>query len=369
MFSNKTECKNTGKYNFRISSHFRDSQDHSKSFSCGNQKRQGQQSVQEKFKAGKSINLPPVDTTSQSSKSCMAVDLLQLAKTFSKRNEMKNGIRRPSKCSGVSEDILGQRSERDGAQNKNRFWNSICSAPDVSFKQKRNGVQSAARDQSSTSHHLQLEDGSNAFASSWPMAPTHTSNKQSSFLPKIAAFPCNKGQRRRTNKETEEQKIFTKPAVPKDNADTIRGDFAKFNQSRSFRMRQMPIHTPKQEPLKTNCLQPKEGNHQEIDTANNQPNRNQENQNITKDKQPSLEVAKHKLVDRLMPRTTESTDSELTNVTEESLSDDFHGANQPDYEDDYMDELDRKCIKWLEDVARERLQNPDKVFLPHLLMS
>ena len=42
--------------------------------------------------------------------------------------------------------------------------------------------------------------------------------------------------------------------------------------------------------------------------------------------------------------------------------------NEDTYEEALLDEIDLKCIKWLEDVTRERTQNPDKIFLPHLLM-
>ena len=32
-------------------------------------------------------------------------------------------------------------------------------------------------------------------------------------------------------------------------------------------------------------------------------------------------------------------------------------------------ELNKKCLKWLEGVAKERLQNPDQIILPHLFIT
>ena len=68
------------------------------------------------------------------------------------------------------------------------------------------------------------------------------------------------------------------------------------------------------------------------------------------------------------PEANSSTGSDLTNVTKEIVmkQDDekrtnFRISNGPSVD------INRKCMQWLEDVAKERLENPDKLFLPHLL--
>jgi len=69
-----------------------------------------------------------------------------------------------------------------------------------------------------------------------------------------------------------------------------------------------------------------------------------------------------------------SEESSLTHVTEEIVEDigENNATNSvfriPLNQQESL-ELNKKCIKWLEDVARERLQNPDQIFLPHLLIT
>jgi len=58
-------------------------------------------------------------------------------------------------------------------------------------------------------------------------------------------------------------------------------------------------------------------------------------------------------------------------VTAESLRAhaDLEELPRCEQEEEEKKALDQKCIKWLAGVAKERTENPEKVFLPHLLMS
>ena len=71
---------------------------------------------------------------------------------------------------------------------------------------------------------------------------------------------------------------------------------------------------------------------------------------------------------------TSSRESSFTHVTEEIVENNpvnkasSNGFRIPLHQQESI-ELNNKCIKWLEGVARERLQNPDQIFLPHLLIT
>ena len=83
---------------------------------------------------------------------------------------------------------------------------------------------------------------------------------------------------------------------------------------------------------------------------------------------------------RLKPKSSDSESCDLTHVTTGEIAEnnEENDASRPEVDatnafrirlQEESMEINKKCMKWLEGVAKERLQNPDQIFLPHLLIS
>ena len=71
---------------------------------------------------------------------------------------------------------------------------------------------------------------------------------------------------------------------------------------------------------------------------------------------------------QMSPDTTGSPQSDFTNVTKEVVMQLEDQASLQIYHYHEIIDTNKKCVKWLQDVAKERSENPDKIFLPHLLI-
>jgi len=180
-----------------------------------------------------------------------------------------------------------------------------------------------------------------SFSKSWPRLDRRDDGPQT--LPKIPSVTSSTRHRSMD--------------ASKASSGSISNDIAKFNKSRAFRLRNQKasekVIKPRQrKPLQRSSTVPVEKADEIAIAKVAASNKRARNNTTTTTKKKAAPAANIKKKD--LPKTAPSTE---TDDEEEDV-----------YEEILLDEVDMKCIKWLEDVTRERNQNPDKIFLPHLLM-
>jgi len=161
---------------------------------------------------------------------------------------------------------------------------------------------------------------------------------------------------------------------------SISTDIAKFNKSRAFRLRSKQKSSEKllkpnknRKPLQRSSTVPPDDHSSAVDEAAiakvAATNKRARNNTAT-----TTNAAANKKKSQQLPQHNNNINKTSNTDHQEKSSGDSLASAEDDqqqldiYEESLLDEIDIKCIKWLQDVTRERTQNPDKIFLPHLLM-